>query len=106
MIPHWATDANIGRQTYNARSETVASKPSFRDAWRKGQHCTIPADAIFEPDWRSGKAVPARIVRADVQRPDLTITAKPTRPVKNITNVPGSEIGELMSDGEDTDQTA
>ena len=40
-------------------------KPSFRDAWRKGQHCIIPADAIFEPDWRSGKAVPTRIARAD-----------------------------------------
>ncbi|HHA2230764.1 TPA: SOS response-associated peptidase family protein, partial [Enterobacter ludwigii] len=27
----------------NARSETVSSKPSFRDAWKKGQHCVILA---------------------------------------------------------------
>ncbi|WP_424919121.1 SOS response-associated peptidase family protein [Achromobacter animicus] len=31
-----------------------------------GQHCIIPAGAIFEPDWRSGKAVATRLTRADV----------------------------------------
>ena len=36
-------------------------KPSFRDAWRKAQHCIIPAAGIYEPDWRSGKAVATRI---------------------------------------------
>lgn len=51
--------------TYNARTETVAEKPSFRDAWKKAHHCIIPAEAIFEPDWRSGKAVPTRVSRAD-----------------------------------------
>ena len=65
LIPHWATDANIGRKTYNARTETVAAKPSFRDAWKNAQHCIIPAEAIFEPDWRSGKPIPAHISRAD-----------------------------------------
>ena len=65
LLPHWAKDYKFGRRTYNARSETAATLPSFRDAWRKGQHCIIPADAIFEPDWRSGKAVPTRISRAD-----------------------------------------
>jgi putative SOS response-associated peptidase YedK len=61
LIPHWATDVNIGRQTYNARTETVAAKPSFRDAWKNSQHCIIPVDAIFEPDWRSGKAIATRL---------------------------------------------
>ena len=65
LIPHWATDTAIARRTYNARSETVASKPSFRDAWRYGQRCIIPAEAFYEPDWRSGKAVPTRIARVD-----------------------------------------
>jgi len=65
LIPQWATDANIGRQTYNARTETVASKPSFRDAWKNAQHCIIPVEAIFEPDWRSGKAIPTRITSAN-----------------------------------------
>ena len=65
LIPHWAKDDKIGRQTFNARSETVDSKPSFREAWKKGQRCIIPAEAFYEPDWRSGKAIPTRIARAD-----------------------------------------
>ena len=65
LIPHWAKDTTIARRTYNARSETVAEKPSYRDAWRLGRRCIIPADAFYEPDWRSGKAVPTRITRAD-----------------------------------------
>lgn len=65
LVPHWSVDTKITKYPYNARSETVDSKPSFRDAWRKRQHCIIPADAIFEPDWRSGKAVPTRIACAD-----------------------------------------
>jgi putative SOS response-associated peptidase YedK len=65
LIPAWAKYDKISRHTYNARSETVHEKPSFRDAWRHAQHCIIAADAIFEPDWRSGRAVPTRITRAD-----------------------------------------
>lgn len=65
LIPHWATDTKISRQTYNARSETVAIKPSYREVWNRANHCIIPADAIYEPDWRSGKAIPTRISRAD-----------------------------------------
>ena len=65
LIPHWATDTKIARQTYNARAETVAVKPSYRDVWKKAQHCIVPADAIYEPDWRTGKAVATRISRAD-----------------------------------------
>ena len=65
LIPFWAKDDSIARRTYNARSETVAEKPAFRDAWKRAQHCIVPAEAIYEPDWRSGKAVPTRITRAD-----------------------------------------
>ena len=65
LLPFWAKDEKLARHTFNARSETVHEKPSFRDAWRQGQHCIIPADAIYEPDWRSGKAVATRIARAD-----------------------------------------
>ena len=65
LIPHWAKDTTISRNTYNSRSETVHEKPSYRDAWRLARHCIIPAEAIYEPDWRSGRAVPTRISRAD-----------------------------------------
>lgn len=65
LLPAWAKDQKLARHTYNARTETVAEKPSFRSAWRKAQHCIIPAAAIYEPDWRSGKAVPTRFTRTD-----------------------------------------
>ena len=65
LVPHWARDLTIGRKTYNARSETVAEKPSFRDAWRQGRRCIVPAESIFEPDWSGGRAVRWRIGRRD-----------------------------------------
>jgi putative SOS response-associated peptidase YedK len=71
LVPHWTRAINVdaalvsARRTYNARTETVNEKPSFRDAWRKGQHCIVPAEGIFEPDWRSGKSVRTRISRKD-----------------------------------------
>jgi len=65
LLPHWAKDEKFGRRTFNARSETASTLPSFRDAWRNQQHCIVPADAIYEPDWRSGKAISTRIANAD-----------------------------------------
>ena len=65
LVPHWSADTRITRYTYNARSETVSTKPSFRDAWRRAQHCIVTAESLFEPDWRSGKAVPACVARLD-----------------------------------------
>lgn len=65
LVPHWAADTKITKSTFNARSETAATKPAFRDAWKKVHHCIIPAEAIYEPDWRSGKAVPTRISTLD-----------------------------------------
>lgn len=65
LVPHWSVDSRITRFTYNARSESMVSQPSFRDAWRWQQRCIIPADAFFEPDWRSGQAVPTCITRVD-----------------------------------------
>ena len=65
LVPSWATDTKLSKRTYNARSETVAEKSSFRDAWKRAQHCIIPAQAIYEPDWRRGRAVATRIEHAD-----------------------------------------
>lgn len=67
LIPHWAKDSSFAKRTYNARSETVHEKPSYRDAWRLCRHCIIPAEAIYEPDWRTGKSISTRISRADGQ---------------------------------------
>jgi putative SOS response-associated peptidase YedK len=47
LIPFWAKDASIGNRLINARSETVAEKPSFRNAYRK-RRCLIMADGFYE----------------------------------------------------------
>jgi putative SOS response-associated peptidase YedK len=57
LLPAFAKELAFGRKTYNARSETVHQLPSFRDAWRRGQRCIVPAEILFEPSYESGKAV-------------------------------------------------
>ena len=64
LVPHWA-EPKLARSTYNARSETVAEKPSFRTAWKRRQFAIIPAAAIYEPNYESGRPVRWRIARAD-----------------------------------------
>ena len=57
LIPAWAKDDKISRHTYNARSETVAEKPSYRTAWRKRQFGLVLVENFFEPRYESGRAV-------------------------------------------------
>lgn len=52
LVPFWAKDANIGYKMINARTETVASKPSFREAFKK-RRCLILADGFYE--WKGEK---------------------------------------------------
>ena len=42
LIPHWAKDPSIGSKLNNARAESVAGKPSFRDAFVR-RRCLVPA---------------------------------------------------------------
>lgn len=51
--------------TNNARRERLATAPTFRGAWSKGQRCIIPADSFDEPNWSSGKNLWWRFWRAD-----------------------------------------
>ena len=57
LIPAWAKDNKISRHTYNARSETVTEKPSYRTAWRQRQFGLVLVDDFYEPSYESGKAV-------------------------------------------------
>ena len=61
LIPSWAKEESFGRKTYNARSETVTDKPSYRYAWQNRHLALALADSIYEPCYESGKAVRTRI---------------------------------------------
>ena len=47
LVPYWSKDAKIGYSTINAKAETVATAPAFRDAFRR-RRCLVPADAFYE----------------------------------------------------------
>ncbi|MDE0553686.1 MAG: SOS response-associated peptidase [Candidatus Poribacteria bacterium] len=47
LIPSWAKDPKIGNRMINARSETLAEKPSFRNAYKR-RRCLVLADGYYE----------------------------------------------------------
>ena len=64
FVPDFVTKLGWARQTYNARSETVEVKSTYKGAWAAGQRCIIPSEAIYEPNYESGKPVRWRIRKA------------------------------------------
>jgi putative SOS response-associated peptidase YedK len=57
LVPSWAKDPAIGNRLINARAETLAEKPSFRDAFRR-RRCLVFADGFYEWTVRAGRKVP------------------------------------------------
>mgnify|MGYP000052998541 CR=1 FL=1 len=67
LVPSWAKDGSIGNKMINARSETAAEKPSFKNAFKQ-QRCVVLADGFFE--WkREGKAKEPYYFRFKDRRP-------------------------------------
>ena len=65
LIPWWSKDAKSGSRLFNARSETVATKASFREAFRE-RRIIVPADGFYE--WhktKTGQRQPHYFHRAD-----------------------------------------
>lgn len=65
LIPSWAKELKFGRHTYNARTETVALKASFRHAWKNNQFALVPVDTFYEPKYIDGKSHWYAISRED-----------------------------------------
>ncbi|MCH7555450.1 MAG: SOS response-associated peptidase [Proteobacteria bacterium] len=65
LVPHWAKDPARAARMINARAESLAEKPSFRDAYRR-RRCLVAADGFYE--WRKapdGTRQPYHIRLAD-----------------------------------------
>ena len=68
FIPHWYKSITDGPLLFNARAETLAEKPAFRDACRN-RRCLIPADGFYE--WKKiegSKSKPVYVKRSDRQQ--------------------------------------
>ncbi len=57
LIPFWAKDPSIGARLINARAETIAQKPSFKNAFAH-RRCLIPADGFYEWKPEGKKKIP------------------------------------------------
>jgi putative SOS response-associated peptidase YedK len=67
LVPFWAHDSKIGNRLINARCESVARTPAFREAFRQ-RHCLVPADGFFE--WqKSGRTRQPLLVRRKDRAP-------------------------------------
>lgn len=51
LVPRWAKDSSVAVRSFNARSETVLEKPTFRVA-AKARRCAVPVDGYYE--WKKG----------------------------------------------------
>ena len=49
LVPAWSPEPRTAYSTFNARAETVANKPTYRQAFRR-RRCLIPSDGFYE--WR------------------------------------------------------
>ena len=85
LIPFWAKDKKIGARNINARSETAADKPAFRDSFSK-RRCLIPADGFYEWQRRPDGKLPHYIYRAD------------SRPVGELEGPRNRRLGEDLHD--------
>jgi len=66
LIPSWAKDESIGSRMINARAETLAEKPSFKNLLRR-HRCLIVADGFYEWKTEGRGKTPMYITLADEQ---------------------------------------
>lgn len=68
LVPFWAKDTSIGNKMINARAETLAEKPSFKNALAK-RRCLIPADGFYE--WQKKGKEPSQPIYVRLRSGEL-----------------------------------
>jgi putative SOS response-associated peptidase YedK len=66
LVPKWATERGIGNRMINARAESLAEKPAFREAFRK-RRCLVLADGWYEWQAAPGGKQPHFVRRKDAR---------------------------------------
>jgi putative SOS response-associated peptidase YedK len=66
FLPSWAKDPGMAHRMINARAETVADKPAFRNAFRN-QRCLVIADGFYE--WKKEKVKTPVYIRLKSKKP-------------------------------------
>ena len=65
LVPHWVDEPKSGAKMINARAETIAEKPAYRDAFRQ-RRCLVIADGFYEWEKRDGRSkLPWHVTLAD-----------------------------------------
>lgn len=64
LVPPWAKDPAIAGKMFNARAETIADKPAFRNAFRR-RRCLVPATGFYEWQQQDRRKVPYQFVVGD-----------------------------------------
>jgi putative SOS response-associated peptidase YedK len=106
LVPFWAKEPGIGNKMINARAETLAEKPSFRNALTR-RRCLIPADGFYEWDKLGGTRQPSHFRRRDGglfafaglweewRDPAAGDDAPPLRTCTIITTTPNETVGRV-----------
>lgn len=67
LLPPWleGDDRSVAAKMINARSETIAEKPAFRDGWFRARRCLVPANGFYEWYGPDGDTTPYYMHRQD-----------------------------------------
>lgn len=103
LIPFWAKDDSIKKNTLNARIETIHEKPSFKHAIHN--RCLILADAFFEWQWLDAKGKQKQKFEISLENNELFAfaglysewTNKATGEIMNTYTILTTEANELMA---------
>jgi hypothetical protein len=78
MVPHLA-DTKLASQTYNARFETVATKPTFRHAYQQRQLCIVPLTSFLNRRMHQARRSAGKLPMPTIDRWPLPAFGKPSK---------------------------